>query len=129
MPGESLIDHMPFSRRLRIELVSASPEEVVGRMPWDPEHCTTGGALHGGAIMALADSLGGICAYLNLPEGASTSTVESKTNFFRALTEGHLEGRARRLHVGRRHIVVQTDLLDGEGRLVGQTTQTQAVVS
>lgn len=129
MDDKSLIGLMPFSTELGIELLSASPREVVGRMPWVAEHCTTGGLMHGGAIMALADSLGGICAFLNLPEGAGTSTIESKTNFFRAVTDGHVEGRARPLHVGRRFIVVQTDLSDARGRSVGQATQTQAVLT
>jgi uncharacterized protein (TIGR00369 family) len=65
---------------------------------------------------------------LNLPEGAWTSTIESKTNFFRAVRDGHVEATARPLHVGRTTIVVQTDLFDAEGRRVAQTTQTQAVL-
>lgn len=78
--------------------------------------------------MSFADSLGALCAFLNLPPGASTSTIESKTNFFRAVREGRLHATARPLHVGRSFVVVQTDLADDQGRPVGQTTQTQVII-
>lgn len=78
--------------------------------------------------MALADNFGGVCAYLNVPPGTTTATIESKTNFFRAVREGHVESVSRPLHVGRSTIAVQTDLFDTNGRHVAQTTQTQAVV-
>jgi uncharacterized protein (TIGR00369 family) len=84
--------------------------------------------MHGGALMALADSLGAACAFLNLPAGSSTTTLESKTNFMRAVREGEARGVARPLHVGRRFIVVQTDLYDDQDRRVAQVTQTQAVL-
>ena len=70
----------------------------------------------GGALMAFADSLGAICAFLNLPQRAATTTIESKTNFFRGVSSGEVKGVCRPLHVGRRFIVVQTDLADGQGR-------------
>src|SRR5438045_7243116 len=92
---------MPFTNLLGVELLAASPEEVRGRLAWDQSRCTTGGVLHGGAVMGLADSLGGVCAFLNLPEGAGTTTIESKTNFLRGVTEGHVDGVCRPLHVGR----------------------------
>jgi len=84
--------------------------------------------MHGGALMALADSIGAYCALINLPPGAGTATIESKTNFFRALREGYVEAVSTPLHVGRTTIVVQTDLHDGEGRRVARVTQTQAVI-
>jgi uncharacterized protein (TIGR00369 family) len=84
--------------------------------------------MHGGALMTLADTVGAICAFLNLPPGATTSTIESKTNFFRPVREGLVVAISRPLHVGRTIIVVQTDLMDGDGRRVAQTTQTQAVL-
>jgi uncharacterized protein (TIGR00369 family) len=85
--------------------------------------------MHGGALMGLADSLGGLCAFLNLPPGATTTaTVESKTNFFRAVKEGRVSAVSRPLHVGRSFIVVETDLHDAEGRHVARVTQTQAVL-
>ena len=120
---------MPFGALLGVELDSASAEEVRGGLAWAPERCTAGGIMHGGALMGLADSLGGLCAYLNLPAGATaTATVESKTNFFRAVKEGRVSAVSRPLHVGRSFIVVETDLHDGEGRHVARVTQTQAVL-
>jgi uncharacterized protein (TIGR00369 family) len=125
-----LNEAMPFGALLGVQLDDASPDEVRGSLDWSLERCTAGGILHGGALMGLADSLGGLCAYLNLPEGATaTATIESKTNFFRAVREGRVRAVARPLHVGRTFIVVQTDLTDDEGRRVAQVTQTQAVLS
>ncbi len=120
---------IPFAGILGIEVTDAAPDEVRGRMPWAAELCTSATVLHGGAIMAFADTLGAVCASLNLPEGAFTTTIESKTNFFRAVTEGVVEGSARPLHVGRRTIVVQTDLTRTDGKRVAQVTQTQAVIT
>ena len=120
---------MPFAAKLGIELEVASAERVVGRLPWAADLCTSGGLLHGGALMALADTLGGACAYLNLPTGAGTATVSSATNMLRAVRDGHVVGEARPLHVGRTIIVVQTELRDANDRLVAQVTQTQAVLS
>jgi len=125
---DSLLDAMPFARELGIELLAASAEEVRARIPWSARLCTTGGVLHGGLVMSLADSAGALCAFLNLPPGGATSTIESKTNFFRAVREGHVEAVARPLHLGRSTIVVQTDVLDASGRRVAQVTQTQAVL-
>jgi uncharacterized protein (TIGR00369 family) len=119
---------IPFAATLGMELVSASPDEVVGRLAWREELCTTGGAMHGGALMSLADNLGGVCAYLNLPAGAGTATISSSTNFMRSVRDGHVTATTRPLRVGRAVIVVQTDLLDDKGRLVVQTTQAQAVI-
>jgi len=123
-----LAQSMPFAVGLGIEVTAASPAEVRGRLAWAPERCTTGGVLHGGALMALGDTLGAIAAFLNLPAGAGTTTIESKTNFFRAVRSGTVEGTTRPLHVGRRVIVVQTDVRGEDGKLVAQVTQTQAVV-
>ena len=119
---------IPFAATLGMELVSARPEEVVGRLAWREELCTTGGALHGGALMSLADNLGGVCAFLNLPAGAGTATISSSTNFMRGVREGYVTATARPLRVGRTVIVVQTDLCDDAGRLAVQTTQAQAVI-
>ena len=125
----ALIALMPFAEALGIELDSASSDEVVGRVAWAPEKCTTAGLLHGGVLMAAADTVGAVCAFLNLPDGAATSTIESKTNFFRGVREGVVHTRTRPLHVGRTTIVVQTDLTDDRGKRVAQVTQTQAVIS
>jgi uncharacterized protein (TIGR00369 family) len=127
---ENLAEIAPLADTLGIELSRAEPEEVRGGMDWAPEKCTVSGVLHGGAIMALADTLGGVCAFLNLPDGATTTaTVESKTNFFRAVREGRVEGVTKPLHVGRSFIVAQTDVYDSDQRHVAQVTQTQAVLS
>lgn len=124
----SLLAAIPFAATLGIDLRSATREEVRGTMQWAEDRCTAGGVLHGGALMSLADTVGAICAFLNLPDGASTSTIESKTNFFRPLTGGDVEAIARPLHVGRTVIVVQTDLCSRDGKRIAQTTQTQAVL-
>jgi 1,4-dihydroxy-2-naphthoyl-CoA hydrolase len=129
--GEPLAEFsalIPFAVTLGIEVVSAKPEEVVGRLAWREELCTTGGVLHGGALMSLADNLGAVCAFLNLPAGAGTATISSSTNFMRAVREGHVTGTTRPLRVGRSVIVVQTDMRDDAGELVAQTTQAQAVI-
>jgi uncharacterized protein (TIGR00369 family) len=120
---------MPFAASLGIELDAAAADEVRGRMAWAPERCTAGGVMHGGALMALADSLGGLCAFLNLPDGATTATISSTTSFMRAVRDGEVTGVARPLHAGRSVIVVQTDLLDSNGRRVAQVTQAQAVLT
>ncbi len=119
---------MPYTARLGITVDEAAPERVTGCLAWEAELCTVDNALHGGALMSLADTVGAACAYLNLPPGAGTSTVESKTNFFRAARAGTVRAMSRPLHVGRRFVVVQTDLHDDENRLLAQTTQTQAVL-
>ncbi len=126
---DGLVDMLPFAAGLGLVLDAAAPDEVRGRMPWAPERCTTGGILHGGVLMALADSLGGICAFLNLPPGALTATTSSATVFTRAVRSGEVTAVTRPLHVGRSTIVVQTDLTDDAGRRVAQVTQTQAVLA
>jgi 1,4-dihydroxy-2-naphthoyl-CoA hydrolase len=125
---DALLAAMPFAREIGIALDAAEPAEVRGRLPWAAERCTAGGVLHGGALMALADSLGGVCAFLNLPSGAGTATTSSATVFLRGVREGEVVGVARPLHVGRTTIAVQTDLCDDGGRLVAQVTQSQAVL-
>jgi 1,4-dihydroxy-2-naphthoyl-CoA hydrolase len=127
--GDDLLRLVPFAAELGMEVDAAVPEEVRGRLAWAPERCTAGGVMHGGALMALADTLGAVCAFLNLPEGARTTTISSSTSFMRAVREGEVSAVSRPLHTGRSVIVVQTDLHDGEGRRVAQVTQAQAVLS
>ena len=122
-------DAMPFMKLLDIETVTNTAAEVRLRMPWREELCTTLGIMHGGAIMSLADTAGAMCAFLNLPEGAGgTTTIESKTNFLRAVRDGVVEAVATPLHAGRKVIVVETDVLDDAGKRVARVTQTQAVL-
>jgi len=124
----TLVEAMPFSVACGVEVDVAGPEEVRGHLAWRDDRCTAGGIIHGGALMTLADSLGAICAFLNLPEGATTSTVESKTNFMRPVRGGAAWATTRPLHVGRQTIVLQTEIRDDAGKLVAFVTQTQAVV-
>jgi 1,4-dihydroxy-2-naphthoyl-CoA hydrolase len=126
---QRLVALMPFAASLGIELGEASAERVTGRMPWAPELCTAGGVLHGGVLMAFADSLAAICASLNLPEGASTTTTSSSTVFLRGVRDGEVTATAEPLHAGRTTIVVQTALADASGRPVAQVTQSQAVLA
>jgi 1,4-dihydroxy-2-naphthoyl-CoA hydrolase len=125
----SLHEMVPFAATLGIEMLSSAPTEVRGRVAWAEPLCTVGGALNGGVIMALADNTGALCAFLNLPQGAGgTTTIESKTNFLRAVRDGHATAVSRPMHVGRRFVVVETDVLDDADTLVARVTQTQAVL-
>lgn len=126
---EQLLASMPFAAGVGVVLDDARPEQVQGHLPWAPERCTVGGVLHGGAVMTLADSVGAVCAFLNLPAGASTSTVASSTNLVRAVRDGRAVAVARPLNVGRSFIVVVVEVRDEQGRLVAQVTQTQAVLT
>jgi 1,4-dihydroxy-2-naphthoyl-CoA hydrolase len=120
-------EQMPLASTLGIA-TRGGPDVVEATIAWSPELCTAGGVLHGGVLMALADSAGAVCAFLNLPPGARTVTIESKTNFLGAVREGHAVARARPLHEGRTTIVVETDVFDASGRRVARTMQTQAVL-
>src|SRR5437588_9506762 len=125
---DALLDLMPFASTLGIVLELAQRDEVRGHLSWAPELCTAGGVLHGGVLMALADTLGAVCAFLNLPDDAQTTTISSSTAFIRAVRDGTLRAVAKPLHAGRSVIVVQTDLRDDAERLVAQVTQAQAVL-
>jgi len=122
------LELMPFSLTCGVEVDAAGPEEVKAHLGWQEDRCTAGGILHGGALMTLADTVAGICAFLNLPEGAVTSTVESKTNFLRPVRSGHARAVCHPLHVGRQTIVLATEVRDDAGKLVAFVTQTQAVL-
>jgi uncharacterized protein (TIGR00369 family) len=126
---ETLTALMPFALHLGIALEPSRPEEAVGSLAWRPELCTVNGGMHGGVLMTLADSVGAVCAFLNLPPGAGTATVASQTNFFRAVRSGTVRAVSRPVHVGRAFITVLTELADEQGRTVAQTTQTQAVLT
>lgn len=118
---------MPFAEVLGIDIVSGTPEEVVGAAAWSSLHCTVGDALHGGFLMAVADSVGAILAFLNLPAGATTTTIESNTHFFRAVRRQDMTFRSQPVHIGRSMIVVQTDGFRDDGKLATRTVQTQTV--
>lgn len=124
-----LLALMPFAVGTGVLLDSATPGEVRGRLPWAPERCTAGGLMHGGALMTLADSVGAVCAFLNLPDGAGTSTVSSTTSLVRGVRSGTAHAVARPAHVGRSFILVNVEVTDDDGRLVAHVTQTQAVLT
>jgi 1,4-dihydroxy-2-naphthoyl-CoA hydrolase len=124
---EALIALMPFARQLGMVLDEASADRVVARLAWAPELCTAAGVMHGGALMALADTAGALVAFLGLPDGATTATISSATQMFRPVTAGPVRADAVPLHRGRTTVTAQTSLFDGDGRLVAQTTQVQAV--
>jgi uncharacterized protein (TIGR00369 family) len=128
MDTDELRRAMPLCALLGMRLRVAGRDEVALELEWSASLCTTAGLLHGGAVMALADSAGAVCAFLNLPDGATTSTIESKTNFLGAVKDGTITATARPLHVGGSTIVVETEVRRADQRLVGKVTQTQAVL-
>jgi uncharacterized protein (TIGR00369 family) len=117
-----------FAEHVGIEVLSAEPERVVGRIVIGPQHSNGRDRVHGGAIMSLADTLGAIGTVLNLPRGAFTTTIESKTNFLAAGRGEELIGEALPLHIGRNTMVWQTTIRDSETRRVAVVTQTQLVL-
>lgn len=129
-PADALnADPLPLARLLGVVIVEASRERVVARMTVRDDLCTAGGILHGGAVMALADTAGAIGAHLNLTNGARTTTIESKTNFLGAAPVGtEVTAEATPVHRGRRSSVWQTRITDPAGKLLALVTQTQLVI-
>lgn len=136
--GESMeIDPAAISERLGgtlaellgIRIVEANPERVVAQLAIRDDLRTVGGSLHGGTLMALADTVGATATVLNLPPGAGTTTLESKTNFFAAGRSGTVRAEATPLHRGKRTMVWQTRITDETGRLLSLTIQTQMVLT
>ena len=124
------IADLPLAITLGIELTLAEKARVVGRLGVREEITTGGHILHGGAYMALADTLGAIGAVLNLPQGARTTTLESKTNFLGSARVGEtITGESTPLHVGRRSSVWQTRITNESGRLLALVTQTQMTLT
>jgi uncharacterized protein (TIGR00369 family) len=120
---------LPFATLLGIEFVSVSPERVVAELTVREDLCTRPAVLHGGAIMAFADTLGAVGTVVNLPEGAGTTTLESKTNFIAPAPVGtRVIGESIPVHRGKRTMIWQTRISTPEGRLVALTTQTQLVI-
>jgi 1,4-dihydroxy-2-naphthoyl-CoA hydrolase len=120
---------LPFAELLGIRFVSASKDRVVAELDVRAELCTAPAVAHGGALMAFADTIGAAGTFLNLPQGAGTTTLESKTNFIAGAPLGsRLTGEATPVHRGRRTEVWTTRITTGEGRLVAVVTQTQMVL-
>jgi uncharacterized protein (TIGR00369 family) len=118
-----------LSDLMGMRVVEATQDRVVAEIVIRDDLRTVGGALHGGTLMAFADTLGAVATVLNLPAGAGTTTLESKTNFFAAGREGIVRAEATPLHRGKRTQVWQTRVTDAGGRLLSLTTQTQMVLT
>ncbi len=122
-------DQPPFARTMGVRVIQASPDRVEMELPVTQELSNRNGTLHGGAFMAFADNLGGTATFLNLGEGEGTSTLESKTNFFRPLPVGEVaRGVAVPLHKGRSTMVWQTTITNADGKLAAIVTQTQMIL-
>ena len=120
---------MPFSELLGIKILSGAPERVTAEMMVRPDMCTNPAVLHGGALMAFADSLGAYATFLNLREGQGTTTIESKTNFLApAPVNTKVSAECSAIHRGKRTMVWQTRITSEQGRLIGIVTQTQMVL-
>jgi len=113
-----------------IEFTDVTPDKVAAQLVVRKDLCTIGDNLHGGAIMAFADTLGAVAAILNMPQGARTTTIESKTNFIRGAPMGtRVIGESIPVHKGRTTVVCQTTIRSDEGKLVALVTQTQLVIA
>jgi len=118
-----------FPGLMGIQLMEVTPERVVATMEVRPDLCTTGKVLHGGAIMAFADTLGAVATIANLPKDTRTTTIESKTNFLRAAPEGtRITGECTAFHRGKTTMVWQTQIKNDTGKLCAVVTQTQLVL-
>lgn len=125
---QALIDGV-FPGLMGVELTEVAPERICATLRVRPELCTGGSILHGGAIMAFADTLGAIGTVVNMPEGARTATIESKTNFIGgARVDTTVQGEATPIHRGRTTQVWQTRVTAEDGKLIGIVTQTQIVM-
>jgi 1,4-dihydroxy-2-naphthoyl-CoA hydrolase len=122
-------DPLPFAKLLGLTVTSVTPEKVEAELPVRDDLCTRPAVLHGGAVMAFADTLGAIATIANLPAGAGTTTIESKTNFFAAIPVGDkAKAECTPLHRGRTTMVWQTRITRSDGRLAAIVTQTQLVM-
>ena len=122
-------DPLPFSKLMGIEVVSIEPDRVIGELKVREDLCTRPAVLHGGATMALADTIGAVATVANLKDGETTTTIESKTNFFAAIPLGDVaRAECTPLHKGRTTMVWQTKITRGDGRLAALVTQTQMVL-
>jgi 1,4-dihydroxy-2-naphthoyl-CoA hydrolase len=129
MPADldALVALMPFAGQLGLILDEAGPDRVIARLDWAPQLCTSGGVMHGGVLMSLADTAGALLTFLGLPDGATTATITSTSQLFRPVLGGTVRAVSVPLHHGRTTVTAQTSLYDSEQRLVAQTTQIQAV--
>jgi uncharacterized protein (TIGR00369 family) len=124
---DALLALMPFSGHLGLVLDEAEASRVVIRLDWAPHLCTSGGIVHGGVLMSLADTAGALVTYLGLPEGKTTATITSTSHMFRPVGGGTVRAVAVPVHRGRTTVTAETSIFDTEDRLVAQTVQVQAV--
>ncbi|MBI1366867.1 MAG: hotdog fold thioesterase [Alphaproteobacteria bacterium] len=123
-------NNAPFARMIGVRFVSVSKDRIEAELDVTPEHCTIPATLHGGAIMAFADNLGGVGAFLNMPEGSLTTTIESKTNFLRPIPVGQTaKAVTAPIKLGRTVQVWKTEVFDGAGKLAAIVTQTQLIMA
>lgn len=123
------VNIMPLARLMGIRLVEQTPDRVVAEMDVREDLCTTNSILHGGAYMAFADTIGAVATVLNLPAGAGTTTVESKTNFISAIRAGEVaRAECTPVHRGKTTQVWTTRILRPDGKLAAIVTQTQMVL-
>ena len=127
--SQFIAEPLPFAKLLGLELVTITPERVEAQLRVREELCTRPAVLHGGAVMALADTLGAIATVANLTQGATTTTIESKTNFFAAIPVGDtVRAECTPLHRGRTTMVWQTKIMRSDGRVAALVIQTQMVI-
>lgn len=127
--GSRILGNQPFPTLMGVEILSAERDKVRARLLVRPDLCTAGNIMHGGAIMAFADTLGAIGTVLNIPRDAGTTTIESKTNFISAAREGTtIQAESTPIHIGKKTCVWQTRITREDGKLVAVVTQTQMVL-
>ena len=124
---DALLALMPFAGHLGLVLDEADASRVVIRLDWAPHLCTSGGVMHGGVLMSLADTAGALVTFLGLPEGKTTATITSTSHMFRPVSGGTVRAVAVPVHRGRTTVTAETSVFDAEDRLVAQTVQVQAV--
>jgi 1,4-dihydroxy-2-naphthoyl-CoA hydrolase len=123
------VNIMPFAKLMGVTIIEARAESVIAELLVREDLCTTNSILHGGAVMAFADSVGAVATLLNLPPGANTTTIESKTNFVAALRAGETaRAECSPVHIGRTTMVWQTRILRPNGKLCAIVTQTQMIL-
>lgn len=124
---DALLALMPLAGHLGLVLDEADASRVVIRLDWAPHLCTSGGVMHGGVLMSLADTAGALVTFLGLPEGRTTATITSTSHMFRPVSVGTVRAVAVPVHRGRTTVTAETSVFDDQDRLVAQTVQVQAV--